>query len=101
MAEPTNDNDKVKLASNKVKIDGIDCYSVHTFALLTERSEQTIRLLINKGNRLASLKARKVEDNWYIPCTELTDFPFCYPGRSMYVDRFDEHGIKNTTYISA
>ena len=55
-------------------------YSVKKFAKLTNRSEQTIRLLINHGNIIRKLKAVKPNREWLVPISEYGEFPFVEPG---------------------
>ena len=90
-------NIDLNLVDNYISVNGINYYDVHVFAELTKRSEQSIRLLIGKGNRLKEhLQSIKIGNTLLIPKTELIEFPFCCAGRSKLVVRFHEDG---TEYI--
>jgi hypothetical protein len=83
----------LKLINNYLTVDDIEYYDVHTFAELTKRSEQSVRLLIGKGNRLRKhLESIKIGHTLLVPKIELTEFPFCCAGRSKLVLRFHEDG---------
>jgi len=83
-----------ELLSRKISVDGVEYYKVSTFAKLTKRSEQSVRLLVNSGNRLRKLKHIKIARSLLIPATELTDYPFCLVGISRRIVRFDAKGVE-------
>jgi len=82
--------DNTELIDVVTNINGKDYYNCKVFAELTNRSEQAIRLLILNGNRIRKLKAIKVGTAIFIDKTELTEFPFCLPGRNKVIKRFNE-----------
>lgn len=83
----------LKLVDNYINVNDIDYYDIHTFADLTKRSEQSVRLLIGKGNRLREhLQSIKIGHTLLVPKSELIEFPFCCAGRSKLVVRFHEDG---------
>jgi hypothetical protein len=89
------------LADHFITVDNIDYYDVHTFAELTKRSEQSVRLLIGKGNRLIEhLKSIKIGSTLLVPRTELMDFPFCCAGRSKLVVRFHANGSEYVEIVA-
>jgi hypothetical protein len=79
----------------KVEIDGKGFYTVKEFAILTYRTEQSIRRLCAIGNRLRRLKSLKVGTTILIPAHELEEFPFTASGRSdvVYHYEMDEEGV--------
>ena len=81
-----------QLVDNFVAVNGKHYYDVNTFAEITKRSPQAIRLLINKGNKLQKLQYIKISNTLLVPKSELTAFPFCCSGRSRLVIRFREDG---------
>lgn len=88
-----------KLIDQYDTVNGKKYYPVSTFALLTRRSEQAIRLLVHKGNRLRKLDAEKFGHLLLIPINELTAFPFCCAGRSKMVIRFNPDGSEYSEYV--
>ena len=67
-------------------------YTVKQFANLTNHSEQSIRVLIYKGNSLRKLRVNNMLGRPLIYTSELTDFPFTTPGRSRVVYFYDNEG---------
>ena len=55
-------------------------FSIQQMASITNKSEQTIYGLINRGNAMRKMKHIKILDRTLIPCLELTEFPFTYAG---------------------
>jgi len=62
-------------------INGERFLTVKHFAWLTKRSEQSVRFLMIKGNRVRKLKSVHIIGRALIPVAELTGFPFTLPGR--------------------
>lgn len=56
-------------------------FTVKQFAMLTNRSPQTIYNLVRHGNSIRRLKGVKIETFVLIPAKELEDFPFTNTGR--------------------
>ena len=75
-----------------IKINSTEYYSVTDFARLTNKSEQTIRRYIIKGNKIRTLDAIKIRQSILIPITELTEFPFTVCGRSNEVYHYNNDG---------
>ena len=86
------------MITDQIRVGGKPYYTLKRFAELTKRSEQAIRLLIIKGNRLATLGSVKIGRSILIPCSELTEFPFCCSGRSKSVLHFNEDGTEYMTH---
>lgn len=95
-----NADNLARTLTNKVELNGADYYTVRTFAALTRRSEQAVRALINKGNRLGTLASLKLGNTIFVPCSELTEFKFATVGCSDVVIRFDENGNEFTERIA-
>lgn len=94
-------SDLLNLTDTYITVNGTDYYDVHVFAELTKRSEQSIRLLIGKGNRLKEhLQSIKIGNTLLVPKTELIDFPFCCAGRSKLVVRFNKDGSEYIEIIA-
>lgn len=94
-----NIQERNSLLNNIIAINTIKYYDLQTFADLTNRSAQAIRLLIAKGNRLRKLKHLKLGRMLLIEIQELTEFPFSCAGRSKLVIKYDEHAIEYTQVI--
>ena len=74
-------------------INGERYFTVKSFAIATNRSEQSVRFLMSYGNRLRKLKVDYKMGKPLIPYSELTEFPFTMPGRnSVDVYHYDETG---------
>jgi hypothetical protein len=69
-----------------IKIEGKEYYTVKQFAALTNRAEQSVRNLINKGNRIRKLKSLKIGEKLFVLASELQKFPFtsCGPNGEVY-----------------
>ena len=67
--------------------------TVKNFARLTNRSEQNVRFLITKGNRIRQLRIIRFAGKPMIYFSELTEFPFTVSGRGQeQIYHYDEHG---------
>lgn len=75
---------------NKININDQLYYTVKDFAKLTNRTEQSVRLLISKGNRVRKLKVDYIAGKPLIPCEELTGFPFTTSGRGSEIYYLEE-----------
>lgn len=75
-----------------IKINNMDYYSVKDFADLTNKSEQTIRRYIIKGNKMRILNSIKINTSILIPISELTEYPFTICGRSREIYHYDNSG---------
>ena len=71
-------------------INGEDYWLVNQFAKLTQRTEGSIRVLINKGNRIRKLKCIKFGGKPFIESEELFDFPFVICGQPSKIGTFVE-----------
>ena len=90
----------LNLIENKISINGVDCYDLTTFADLTNRSAQSIRLLVARGNRLEKqLQHFHIGRILFVLASELTRFKFTRTGRSKIVDRFRADGSHYTEHI--
>jgi hypothetical protein len=69
-------------------------FTVKNFALVVNKSEQTVRQYMSVGNRVRKLRINRVAGKPMIPFSELTDFPFTVSGRhsNSEVYHFDEEG---------
>lgn len=63
-----------------IEIDKEMFYSVKQFAILTNRTEQTVKYLMRKGNRVRKLRTKKIGTCSWVYAKELTEFPFTYTG---------------------
>lgn len=63
-----------------IEINGKKYYQVKQFAMLTNRTTQSVYKLIKKGNSIRKLKIFYLGDKPYIPMEEVTEFPFISPG---------------------
>jgi len=75
-----------------ININGQAYWTVRQFSNLTDKEQGTIRVLINKGNRLRRLKTVKIARKPFILASELFDFPFVINGHPAvmgdFVNRF-------------
>lgn len=72
-------------------------FTVKHFAWVTKRSEQNIRFLMARGNRIRKLKVVRFGDKPYIPYDEMLEFPFTLPGRnSKQIYHYTEDGCPQT-----
>lgn len=79
---------------NPIEINGEEYYTVAQFSDITRKSEQSIYILIRKGNSIRKLDAIYIDGKPLIKKSELTHFPFTGPGRKSIRDVYfyDEHG---------
>jgi hypothetical protein len=89
-----------QLIDRHSNIDGIEYYTIETMADITYRSEQAIRLLCNKGNRIDKLRYIKFGVAVLIPISELIRFPFASAGRSKLVMRYNADGSEYSEMIA-
>ncbi len=75
-----------------IRVNGVNYYSVYAFAELTNKSEQTIRRYIIKGNKIRKLESIKINQAILIPISELTQFPFTVCGRSNEIYHYNSDG---------
>ena len=87
------------LVNNTIEINGTKYYDLATFADLTRRSAQSIRLLIGKGNRFRKIDHLKLGILLYINDYELINFPFACSGRSKLVLRYREDGTEYSEIV--
>lgn len=66
----------MEVAIKPIEIGNKKFFTVNQFATLTNRSDQSVYLLIKKGNTIRRLKAIKVANRLLIPTDELNNFPF-------------------------
>lgn len=68
--------------------------TVKDFALITNKSEQTVRGYIKYGNRVRRLMVRRILGKPMIPFAELMNFPFTVSGRYSETDiyHYNEEG---------
>lgn len=66
----------MQLKIKPININGKAFWTVNQFAFLTNRSDQSVYALINKGNTIRRLQAIKVANRILIPAEELEEFPF-------------------------
>jgi hypothetical protein len=81
-----------KPAEFAVMVNGELCFTVKKFAKVTNRSEQSVRGLIARGNRVRRLKIIRLADRPFVPYSELIEFPFTVSGRTESVYHYDENG---------
>lgn len=62
-------------------IDNIPYITVESFAIRTNRKQETIRKLVRQGNAIRKLKAIKLRNYLLIPESEIYDYPFVEPGK--------------------
>ena len=77
---------------DSIRIDGETFYTVKQFALLTNRTDQSVRYLITHGNRVRKLLVKRLVGKPFIYTDELTDFPFTVAGHSVDVYHYDKDG---------
>jgi len=78
---------------NTIRVEGKDYWFINQFARLTDRKEGSIRVLVNKGNRIRRLKSISFGGKPLILATELFDFPFVtcgHPSKTMgdFVEKY-------------
>ena len=74
------------------EVNGQLYYTIRQFADLTNRTVQSVRNLIAKGNRIRLLRADKIAGRPLIPAEELTEFPFTLPGNDKSIYHYDSAG---------
>lgn len=72
----------VEIDTDPMDINGKKYYTIKQFAILTNRTEQSVRFLIYKGNRIRKLQREILFRKIFIPAEELTDYPFTCVGPS-------------------
>jgi len=83
----------LKLIDLTIEINGNTYFTIKDFATVTKRSQQNVRFLISKGNRIRKLKVSHFADKPYVPYTELFEFPFTTAGRnSKRIYHYKENG---------
>jgi len=70
----------MQITINIIPINGIDYITVKDMARITNRSNQTVYNLINKGNVIRKMKNIKISEKTLIPYSEVFEFPFTYAG---------------------
>lgn len=70
----------LKVSIEPVEIGNTAYYTVSQFASIIKKSEQTVYHLIKGGNAIRKLRCIKLAGRPLIPVSELTEFPFTYPG---------------------
>ena len=88
------------LLDNIIEVNGAKYYDIQTFADLTKRSAQSIRLLVGKGNRFRKIDHLKLGQMLLINDYELSNFPFACAGRSKIVIRFKSDGTEYTEIVA-
>ena len=83
---------KKKVLLDAISINGEFYFTVKQFALLTNRTEQSVRFLITKGNRVRKLLINRIANKPFVFANELTDFPFTVAGKSEDVYHYNEKG---------
>lgn len=63
-------------------INGKKVVTIKQFAAVTNRSTESVRQLISKGNRIRKIKVVHFGDKPYIPFSEIENYPFTVSGRS-------------------
>ena len=74
------------------RIDGSEYFSVKQFAVLTNRTYQSVMYLMKNGNRVRRLRVVRIADRPLIPAAELVEFPFTSPGGRVEVYHYDKNG---------
>jgi len=76
-----------------IEINGNAYFTIKDFAIVTKRSQQSVRFLISKGNRIRKLKVVHFADKPYVPYAEMLEFPFTTAGRnSKQIYHYKENG---------
>ena len=77
--------------THKRWINGIPYITVESYAIRTNRKQETIRKLIRKGNSVRKLQAIKLNRFLLIPESEVYDFPFVEPGKVGPIIRYHQY----------
>lgn len=64
-----------------VNINGKDYWTIEQFAILTERTKESVRRLLSIGNSIRRLDADRIGRKPFIPYEELFEYPFVQDGR--------------------
>ena len=81
-----------RITFGTTKINDKEYYNVKQFAALTNRTQQSVRFLISKGNKIRKLKYIKIVGAILIPINELTNYPFTTCGRNFEVYHYNKDG---------
>jgi len=73
-----------------ILVGGKEYWTVKQFSALCQRSEQSVRLYICKGNRKRKLESILVGNTRLIPVEELFNFPFLTDGRPSSIGDYGE-----------
>ena len=78
-----------------IDIGGKKYFTVNQMGALTNKSNQTIYTLVNKGNAIRKMKSIRIADRVLIPINELTEFPFTWAGSHPKdnIYHYNENGI--------
>ena len=76
-------------------------YTVKQFALLTNRTEQSVRRLINEGNRVRKLFSKKIGHTILVPHGELVAFPFTVSGHAEQIYHYELDAKGKTKAVMA
>lgn len=64
-----------------VKIEGVPCWPLEDFAMVTRRSKNTLFFLAKYGTQFGKLKTVKIERSVFIPVEQLTAYTYVDSGR--------------------
>lgn len=67
-------------------------YTVREFAIKTSRGEQSVRVLISKGNRIRKLRAKYFGGKPFVYAEEVHEFPFTVSGKNSDIFHYDDAG---------
>ena len=76
-------------------VDGELMLTIKDFAIIVNKSEQTIRGYMRFGNRIRKMKMRRIVGKPMIPFSELMEFPFTISGHFTEADvyHYSEEGV--------
>lgn len=74
--EDTQEYNMLQCNIEPIIIDGKKYITVTQFAVLTNRSDQSVYKLIKQGNTIRKLRCLRIAGRVLIPMTEISDFPF-------------------------
>lgn len=77
-----------------VTLDGEQYITVQQMSSIINKSNQTIYHLINKGNSIRKMRAKKISGITLIPYKEVVEFPFTWAGKlaSQNIYHYDYDG---------
>jgi hypothetical protein len=75
-------------------ISGVDYYDSVQFCYFIRKSRVALNNLIRKGNKHRKMKCLRLNTKTFIPCSELTEFPFTDGGLINSVYHFNLKGEK-------